>query len=256
MCLITIAVKEHPDYPVILCANRDERHARPTKEAHYWHGDQNIIAGQDLEKGGSWLGITTNGRIAAVTNVRNGLPVEGRKRSRGEIVTRFLSCDYGSREYISELQLKDDLYQGYNTIVGSGLEDIYYYSNKGRRCIKIEQGVHTISNAQLNTSWPKTERARERVEKVIQQNTSVKQLIDDLLLILQDRTIFHDELLPHTGIGLELERTLSSIFIKGETYGTRASTVILFTKDKGIVFVEQTYGPNGKKIKLTKKVID
>src|SRR5690625_2232907 len=129
VCLIVLAINQHPKYPVILCANRDELHSRPTKAAHHWQQHPHIFAGQDLEKGGTWLGVTTTGRIAAVTNVRQPQLIEKEDyQSRGEIVKSYLSGVMEQKEFLTGLQSNPSMYQGYNVIVGNSKE-FYYYSN-------------------------------------------------------------------------------------------------------------------------------
>ncbi|NEU31214.1 NRDE family protein [bacterium LRH843] len=245
MCLILAAINEHPDFPLILCGNRDEFYNRPTRQASFWEENEQIFAGRDLEKGGTWLGVTTGGKIAAVTNVRSSEEVKDEYRTRGEIITNFFHSDSGLDEYLDKLHSTKHLYQGYNTIVGKG-EDFYYYSNRAADAVKLDKGIHVVSNAQLNTNWPKAEKTKELM-KAILTNKDKTLLIEGLLNMLGDATIYGDDVLPDTGVGIELERFLSSIFISGTEYGTRASTVVLRGFDGGTHFIEQSYGPNGGK---------
>lgn len=243
MCLIILAIDQHPDYPFILCGNRDEFHLRPTKQADYWSDVKQIFAGRDLEKGGTWLGVTTTGKIAAVTNVRDKIDIGTDFLSRGEIVTDFLKGDVSPKQFIEELKTKEHDYQGYNVIVGE-YKDFHYSSNRVSDSVKLDQGFHVISNAKLNTSWPKAEQLKKNFTDSLRNELSESEYIEKWLTILRDQTTFPDEELPHTGVGVELERILSPIFINGEHYGTRASTIILLRRDGQIHFVEQSYGPN------------
>lgn len=251
MCLIALALDQHPNYSLILCANRDEFHKRPTKEAHYWKEEnQQLFAGRDLEQGGTWLGVTTSGKLAAVTNVRSPELKAQHHLSRGEIVTNYLKNPVTPEEYSEEMKKKGSLYQGYNAIVGLG-EECVYFSNRIEESVKLDVGIHTLSNASLNTNWPKTVRVKEGLREIIERKEGEERIIESLLLMLKDETVASKEHLPNTGVGLEMERTLSPIFINGEFYGTRASTIVLMNRNGGITFVEQTYHSNaiqGKRV--------
>ncbi len=254
MCLILVAVDQHPDYPLILCGNRDEFYKRPTKQADYWNEDDRMFAGKDLEKGGTWLGVTTKGRMAVVTNVRERHDVEQAYFSRGELVADFLKQEVTPSDFIYELKMKELFYQGYNLIVGQK-NRLFYASNRVASPVELNQGIHVVSNAQLNSSWPKTERLKETFENSLNQFKSETDLIGDLIQQLRDETTYQEELLPDTGFGRDLERRLSPIFIKGEDYGTRASTILLFRKDGTVRFIEQSYGPNALLIGRKDQVI-
>lgn len=254
MCLILLVVGVHPDYPLILCGNRDEFYQRPTRQAHYWSENEQIFAGKDLEKGGTWLGVTTSGRIAAVTNVRDNLKTKKDHRSRGELVTDFLKSDIDALNYINEMRAKGFSYQGYNLIVGNS-EEWYYTSNRMEAGSKLGKGIHVLSNAQLNTNWPKTERLKGYFTDIVNHQAEESVFIEELISMLRDQTIYQDIDLPDTGVGLELERMLSPIFINGDHYGTRASTIILIRRGGHIRFVEQTYGPKAALIERKDEII-
>ncbi|MCL7745981.1 NRDE family protein [Halalkalibacter alkaliphilus] len=245
MCLLAIGLHVHSEYDVVLVSNRDEFFNRATERAHLWTGDTAVVAGRDLEKGGTWLGVTKSGRLAAVTNVREQRSVEGMK-SRGALVTDFLLHNDEPEAYVRKVLQEKDLYQGFNLITGEG--DQWLYSSNRADSERLESGLHVVSNAQLNTDWPKARKLKEKLSDVFLESMNEECLIERCMDILKDERLFHDDQLPSTGVPIEIERMLSPIFIKGFNYGTRASTVILFSKKGFIRFIEQGYGPNGKSL--------
>lgn len=242
MCLILLAYRQHPDYPLILAANRDEFYQRPSRAADFWE-DAPILAGRDLQQGGTWLGLSRRGRIAAVTNYRDPAAPSG-PRSRGELPTRCLTAE-SVPAAIAELKQEADQYSGFNLLAG-GLDGLYYLSNRDPAGIEpqcLTPGVHGLSNHLLNSPWPKLERARLQMQQLLDSPQLAPEPFFDLL---KDSTPAPDDQLPDTGVGLAMERFLSSIFIAGPHYGTRASTVILISRQGEATFVEQSYGPNGR----------
>lgn len=225
VCLIVLAINVDRNFRYVLCANRDEFHHRPSKGASFWKDDSRIYAGRDLEKGGTWLGVTTDGKIACVTNIRQKEPVKS-YRSRGEIVANFLMSDVDCFDYAKTVKTRDDMYRGYNAIVANG-DSFVYFSNAVKKLERLTDGFYTLSNATLHTIWPKEVKAKQLVENALKQNKREESLIDELVARFYDQTVFADEWLPNTGVGIERERFLSPIFIKDETYGTRATTVVL-----------------------------
>jgi uncharacterized protein with NRDE domain len=241
MCLIVFAYKVHPVYKLLVAANRDEFYGRPTAPAHYWEDRPDILAGRDLEKMGTWMGVTTSGRFAALTNYRDPKEVTEGKRSRGELVADALKHKGNIKDYMQSLVKKKDLYPGYNLLVGDRTE-LYYYSNKGQELQKVEPGIYGVSNHLLNTEWPKVQKGKEGMSKII--NGEQVELVERLLSLLQNADQAPDELLPHTGVSLEWERMLSPLFIKSGNYGTRSSTVMLMS-DKEIQYVERVFTKDG-----------
>jgi uncharacterized protein with NRDE domain len=241
MCLIVFAYKVHPVYKLLVAANRDEFYGRPTAPAHYWEDRPDILAGRDLEKMGTWMGVTTSGRFAALTNYRDPKEVTEGKRSRGELVADALKHKGNIKDYMQSLVKKKDLYPGYNLLVGDRTE-LYYYSNKGQELQKVEPGIYGVSNHLLNTEWPKVQKGKEGMSKII--NGEQVELVERLLSVLQNADQAPDELLPHTGVSLEWERMLSPLFIKSGNYGTRSSTVMLMS-DKEIQYVERVFTKDG-----------
>ncbi|QIZ06319.1 NRDE family protein [Priestia megaterium] len=240
MCLIVFAYKVHPVYKLLVAANRDEFYGRPTAHAHYWEDRPDILAGRDLEKMGTWMGVTTSGRFAALTNYRDPKEVTEGKRSRGELVADALKHKGNIKDYMQSLVKKKDLYPGYNLLAGDRTE-LYYYSNKGQEQ-KVEPGIYGVSNHLLNTEWPKVQKGKEGMSKII--NGEQVELVELLLSVLQNADQAPDELLPHTGVSLEWERMLSPLFIKSGNYGTRSSTVMLMS-DKEIQYVERVFTKDG-----------
>jgi uncharacterized protein with NRDE domain len=238
MCIILLAHQAHREYPLILAANRDEFYERPTVQAHFWMDAAGTLAGRDLERGGTWLGVTETGRIAAVTNYREpGLKIEGAP-SRGLLVSNFLVSDERPEEYLSKLSSRASLYNGFNLIIGTP-EKLFYFSNRGGYPQEIAAGVHGLSNHLLNTPWPKVEQGRKALASVIEGGGAFS--VEDIFKVLADEQRAVDAALPETGVGLELERMLSPLFITSTAYGTRSSTVVLFNCHEEVIFIERTF---------------
>ncbi|WP_157796491.1 NRDE family protein [Bacillus sp. FJAT-45037] len=248
MCLLVLTIDMHDEYPLIVAANRDEFYQRPTKRAHFWSDGSEVFAGRDEERGGTWLGVTNKGRFAAVTNVREPINETETKEyiSRGDLVKVFLQSNHSAKDYMETIAKNKDDYQGFNLIVKEGKE-IYYYSNRIDAPKKLHKGTYVLSNATLNVEWPKTNTLKENVSVLLKQSLDKDQLINGLIEQLQNKTKYDEHDLPVTGVGRETERLLSTVFITSETYGTRASTVVLEKSSEDFCFVEQGYGPNGIK---------
>lgn len=246
MCLILFAYQAHPIYKLIVAANRDEFYERPTAPAHYWVDYPHILAGRDLEKMGTWMGVTTAGRFAALTNYRNPNEQTEGKRSRGELVVDFLKGNDNPGQYMRKMEADCSIYPGYNLLAGDANE-LYHYSNIENKVQRLEPGIYGVSNHFLNTCWPKVEHGKEVLSKIIGNNEA--EMTEELLDMLQNADPFPDENLPNTGVSLELERILSPLFIKSDGYGTRSSTVLLMT-DEEIQYKERVYGEEGIKDRL------
>lgn len=237
MCLILFAYKVHPKYKLMVAANRDEFYQRPTAPVHFWEDDSEILAGRDLEKMGTWMGVTKSGRFAALTNYRNPMEVTEGKRSRGELVANALQYKGDIKEYMQSLVRNNDWYPGYNLLAGDG-DELSYYSNVGQELTKMTPGIYGVSNHLLNTEWPKVQVGKEGLAAIL--NTNQEDYVEPLLTLLQKADQAPDEKLPQTGVSLELERMLSPMFIKSEGYGTRSSTVLLMD-EKEIHYVERVF---------------
>ncbi len=240
MCFILLGLKAHPDFPFILAANRDEFYGRPAKEAGFWQEHPEILAGRDLEAGGTWLGINRSGRISALTNFRNPGSHDPKRESRGNIVTNWLISDVTIENYLYGLDADRSKYNGFSLLAGN-LERIYFYSNRSDTSpVLLDEGVFALSNHLLDTPWPKAVNGKQRFENIV--NSENNDLTQALLELLSDKTKAPDEHLPDTGIEIELERYLSPIFIETPDYGTRCSTVILADESGKIELTERTYG--------------
>ncbi|MGJ7919881.1 NRDE family protein [Neobacillus sp. LXY-4] len=230
MCLILFAYKIDPEFKLVVAANRDEFYERPTASVHFWQDHPHILAGRDLKQLGTWIGITTTGRFAALTNYRDPSEVTEGKRSRGELVGDFLKEDNTDPEvYLEKVTKNKDKYPGFNLLIGDK-NDLYYYSNKSNEVKKLEPGIYGLSNHLLNTDWPKVKRGIVGLEQIINQRDA-ETMDERLLNLLQNADPAPDESLPKTGVSLEWERVLSPMFIKSEGYGTRSSTVLKMTND-------------------------
>lgn len=236
MCLILFAYQVHPDYPLIVAANRDEEYKRKTAAAHFWEDEPDILAGRDLEKMGTWMGVTKSGRFSAVTNYRDFSEKTEGKRSRGELVVQALTTPDDPGEFVQTLAGKKNLYPGYNILAGD-VYTLYYYSNRGGEPVYLKPGIYGLSNHLLDTPWPKVVKGKQELEKAL--NLPETELISRLFTILHDTEPFPDDKLPDTGIPLELERALSPLYIKMDGYGTRSSTVILMSEQE-ITFIEKS----------------
>ncbi len=238
MCLINFHFQDHPKYKLIIAANRDEFYERPTAEAHFWEDKPMILAGRDLKQMGTWLGISKNGRFAALTNFRDPSQMKGDKVSRGEIVSNYLETDISPQAYLESLHENKERYEGFNVLVGSP-DQLFYYSNIQGKIYEIPSGTHGLCNHLLNTPWPKVMKGKDALQKVVQQQRKVES--SDLFSLLSDNEEAEDIHLPNTGVPLELERKLSPLFIKTPDYGTRSSTILTVDYDNQVTFIERTY---------------
>ncbi len=238
MCLLLLAVQKHPDYKLILAANRDEYYDRPTAPAEFWSEAPHLLAGKDLRAGGTWLGITRQGRIAAITNYRDPASIKTNAPSRGRLVSGFLLGQASPERFLKGLAQEKDRYNGFNLIIGEK-DQLYWFSNRGDGAHKLSPGLYGLSNRLLDTPWPKVTRSKEAMASLLSKQKNPPQ--DKLFRMLGDRTIARDEQLPDTGVGMEWERILSPIFITSPTYGTRSSTVMLIDRNNGVTFTEKTF---------------
>jgi uncharacterized protein with NRDE domain len=242
MCLILLAWRVHPEFPLVFAGNRDEAYERPSAAAGFWADDPRIFGGRDLEKGGTWLGMTRTGRMAAVTNYRDGRAARTAPRSRGELTAAFLRGTDDPRAYLEGVAGCGADYGGYTLVVGD-LERMVCISNRGRGIEEIAPGVHGLSNHLLDTPWPKVARGKERLSALMKADEAA--LVRGLFGALADSTVAPDAELPDTGVGLPRERELSCAFVAGERYGTRASTVLLVSRKDEVVCVERRFGAAG-----------
>jgi uncharacterized protein with NRDE domain len=242
MCLILTALDSHPDYSLVVGANRDEFYDRPTAAAAFWPESPWILGGRDLKAGGTWLGIDRRGRFAAVTNYRQGEREPAARRSRGLLVSDYLAADIDVHAHIDRAERDAARYNGFNLIAGDARE-LLYSSNREGRTRALGPGIYGLSNHLLDTAWPKVTSSKSTLHALLSGGGS--ELIPSLFALLSDRREAADEALPRTGISLGWERLLSSAFVASREYGTRSSTVVLIGRDGGVMFVERSFGPGG-----------
>jgi uncharacterized protein with NRDE domain len=240
MCLIAIAWQARRDLPLMVAANRDEWRERPSKAAHWWPERTDLLAGRDLQAGGTWMGITRGGRFAAVTNFRDPSDKRSTARSRGTLVTEFLLGNDTPARFLANLSPRSHEYSAFNIIVGDGVSLFYFGSREGQPRA-IEPGVHAISNHLLDEPWPKVVAAKIAMNQALDDRDPVGVLFG----MLSDEARPSDDELPKTGVALEWERRLGAALITGKDYGTRASTVLAVTNHGETIFEERTRAPDG-----------
>jgi uncharacterized protein with NRDE domain len=239
MCLLALAWKTDPRWPLVLAANRDEAHERPSLAAHRWPDAPEVLAGQDEESGGTWLGVSEAGRLAAITNVREPLATQPVRRSRG-LITRAFLTDEVDLKGMQALQLLE--FNPFNLIVVQGPHAAFVTNRPQPRVQPLKPGLYGLSNGALDAPWPKTQALKRALPRWIEADGVD---FEPLMAALADETRPEDRHLPDTGIGLERERHLAPAFIRGPVYGTRASTVIRVAADGTGEFFERTFGPMG-----------
>ena len=240
MCLILIAHGAHPDFPLVIAANRDEYYQRPTARAGFWQDHPHILAGRDLECMGTWLGVTRGGRFAALTNYRDPRERKTDAPTRGRLVSDFLASDREPREYLEQVAIEAPRYNGFNLLAGD-IDGVFYFSSRSGSVQRMSPGIHGLSNHLLDTPWPKVTLGKQRLQAALADEPSAETLLD----LLHDREPAQKGELPDTGVGMELERVLSPALIVSPQYGTRASTAVLFGEDGSVGFTERTILPGG-----------
>jgi uncharacterized protein with NRDE domain len=242
MCLIGFAWQAHPRWRLLLAGNRDEFHARPSAALAHWD-DAPIIGGRDLEAGGTWLGVTATGRCAVVTNVRDPAdPQLG--ASRGLLASDYLRGAAGATTHAGQLLTTAAGYRPFNLLTFDPQAAFYLGNRPVPRAQAVTPGVHGLSNADFNTPWPKTKALMRRLQAWMAAGGDDD--FEPLFAALADETIAPDATLPDTGVGLERERMLSAAFIRGERYGTRASTIVAIGHDGTGTILERRFGPFGR----------
>lgn len=237
MCLILFAYKVHPSYPLILAANRDEFFDRPSVPADFWKAKPQVLAGRDLQGKGTWMGMTKEGRYAAITNYRDPGSWRNDTLSRGKIVSAYLTGKMSPEPYLKKIMPQAQNYNGFNLLLGD-VSDLFVYSSRGEKQ-KLTSGIYGLSNHLLNTPWPKVSRGKRLLKSALDKKGD--ELEKSLFDLLADRHVPPDSKLPQTGLTLEWERILSSLFIQSPGYGTRSSTVLLIGKNRRIKFVEKVF---------------
>ena len=245
MCLLIIAHRTHPDHPLVVAANRDEFHARPTAPSRFWPEHPNLLAGRDLEQGGTWMGITRDGRFAAVTNYRDPSRTAPAPRSRGELTLAYLTGEASAPGYLETLCERAGDYAGFNLLLGEG-EELWYLTNMdpNQRCAprRLAPGIYGLSNARLDTPWPKGELGKPRLGSLLSQRGPAH---DALLEVVADRRLAQPGALHRHGMGSEMDQILSAQFIVTEAYGTRSSTSLWIAGDGGVHWRERSFDAGG-----------
>lgn len=245
MCLIAFAWRCAPGYRLVVASNRDEFHERPTRTADFWRDAPHILGGRDMRDGGSWMAVSTSGRFAALTNHRNPAALRDAPRSRGHLVADYLRDDQAAAAYAALVAGQRRSYNGFNLLVGDA-DALWYVGDQGDAPTPVSAGIHALSNARLDTPWPKATGLSAALAAALTGIASEDRLVDNLLRELADTTEAGDDVLPNTGIDRERERQLSARRIVDARYGTRSSTVLLIREDGRTRLDELSYAPDGK----------
>jgi len=241
MCLIAFAWRAHPRSRLIVAANRDEYFGRPAAPAGFWDDHPNVLAGRDLEAGGTWLGVTLDGRFAALTNYRNPADKKTGAPSRGALVSDFLTGSAAPEDYARQLEKRAMDYNGFSLLVADA-QSMFFFSNRGGPATRVAPGVHGLSNHLLDTPWPKVEKAKAKLAALLDRPFDP----DAAFGLLDDAERAPGGELPSTGVSLELEERLSAIRILAVGgYGTRCSTALSLGEGGRIEFHERSYREDG-----------
>ena len=244
MCLVVLAWQIHPRYRLVVAANRDEFHERPTAAMTKWPSPDDIIAGRDLRAGGTWLAMDRARRFGIVTNFRDLQPPAPNAPSRGNLIPDYLRNQAEAAAHLEELHPKAGRYSGFNLLLTDSTS-LWYASNRANHfATPLPPGIYGLSNEFLDTPWPKLQRVRRRFDPLLMQGGEVPK--DELFAILADPTqAAVNEELPKTGLSREWEQLLSSPFIRNEDYGTRCSTVVLLDPAGAVCLAERRFDSAG-----------
>ena len=250
MCLAIFAIDVRDDWPLIVLANRDEFHARPTQSMQPWADAPEILAGRDLQAGGTWLGIDTRARLALLTNVRDPKNVKHNAPSRGKLAETFLRGNQSAQAYLKALAPDAMRYNGFNLVLIDADQRKWHASNyQEPLSATLPTGVHGLSNALFDTPWPKTERTKLALANYLSRADTLQP--DALCDIMLDTAPVDDALLPNTGLSLSRERLLGTPFIVSQEYGTRCTTLVLRHRSGRCWVQEDTYDSAGKRSRRT-----
>jgi uncharacterized protein with NRDE domain len=242
MCLALLALNAHPQFALVIAANRDEHHARPAAPAAWWK--EGWLAGRDLSAGGSWLAVRRDGRYALLTNIREPERRDPAAPSRGALVTRVVADVVAPAASLASVLADGAAYNGFNLIAGDTASS-HWISNRTSAVLALTSGIHGISNAALDTPWPKVVRSTSALRAWCERSGDD---VETLFAVLSDRTRAADGDLPATGVAIEWERRLSASFIVAEEsgYGTRCSTIVVLGRNGRSRFIERTFDSSGR----------
>jgi uncharacterized protein with NRDE domain len=239
VCLIVLSFGEHPDYPLILAANRDEFHARPTQGAHWWPDNPDVVGGRDLQAGGTWLALHKRGRFATVTNFRDAQPPSPKHRSRGHLVTGFLECNSSPKDYLETID--ENAYAGFNLIVGSASE-VAYLSNREEGTRELSPGTYGLSNALLDGPWHKVESSRQKLSSMLAAG-SVNETT--LMRLMNDRNKAPVAEVEKGRLDFKRAHAITAPFIVMPDYGTRCTSLVLADNNGNWQFAERRFDTTG-----------
>ena len=239
MCLIAWNWQPESETPLLLLGNRDEYFARPALPLHCWQ-DAEVLAGKDLQAGGTWLGIGRGSRLAALTNYRMPVVDSAPKPSRGMLTTQFLQGNTGARTYLEALAPQTGAYNPFNLLLWDG-EELLGLESRNQRIVTLKPGFGAVSNADFDTPWPKLLRLKSALQRQCRLGQTT---VEDLLPLLQDRSKAAYAELPDTGVPRNIEHMLSAAFVSSAAYGTRASSILTLNRQRSFFF-EQAYGAQG-----------
>ena len=245
MCLIALAWHVVPGYSLIVAANRDEYHARSAAPAAFWPQAPEVFGGRDLQGGGSWMAVTRAGRFAALTNHRDPAPPNSTARSRGHLVADYLRSERRPSDYLGVLAPERARYNGFNLLVADA-DSLCYAGNHDTAILPVAPGFHALSNARLNTPWPKTTGLLCDLRSIVSDRPQEDRMFEKLFTALAETRVPHDAQLPATGVGLERERVLAARMIVTPVYGTRSSSVLARRADASIRFDEISFDSQGR----------
>ena len=249
MCLAFLGVQVVPGLPLVIAANRDEFYARPSAALDFWEDSPQILAGRDLQAGGTWFGVSRRGDLALITN-RRGESV-AQAPSRGRLVTGYLE-DPDNDRFSDFLQREGSRYEGFNIIYGN-LSRLFYYSNGSGPPTLLTPGIYGLSNDLLDTPWPKVVQGKARLQALPAVIDAWNE--ETLFSVLADREIPVDEEIPHTGLPWPLERALAAIFVKAPSYGTRSATVARIDATGMVTVTERSFERDPQRFDTRTRVI-
>ena len=244
MCLILFSYRQYKKWPLVIAANRDEFHSRPSDPADFWEDAPSILAGRDQLHGGTWLGLDRYGRFSAVTNYQDPSFDKMNKLSRGKLVSNFLLGNKLAEHHLHEVKQQCHRYNGFN-LLAEDESGLFYLSSSTGKLTSLPPELYGISNDLIDSACPKLEKGKARLEKLLLHNYVSD---DKILELLSDTTEFLDNSLPDTGTDLKQKQIFSPIFIKGQDYGTRCSTAVIINSDDKVRFTERTFNKEGREI--------